>query len=422
MMASALMYVEESRYSAYLFRRSFSELNQPKALVSLSHGFLDETDAEWNGQKFQWTFPSGATINFGYLDGEQDKFHYRGSEIMGLYFDELTGILESNFRFLNSRTRRPEGCQIPIRVRSASNPGDRGHAWVRSRYVDPKTRSCVFIPAKLEDNPYLDRESYEESLNVLDPITRAQLRHGDWDVNASAGVFHRADFRLYTQQDGFYRLAREPGQTWTVDRRDCQRFATLDVAATAKQQADYSVLQIWDMTPSFDMVLVHQWRGQVEIPKLIPSVVNLCRQTKTDIIGVESNGIGKAVAQMLRAAGLTVRFLHAVADKVVRSQSLQIRAEAHQVHLPEDRAAYSSDIRDEKGNPRYSGLDDLLSELEGFPAGPHDDMVDSAAYGAQMISRLSGAPRGTNPEPPPASGISLAAAPDSEEAEWLNGS
>ena len=46
-------------------------------------------------------------------------------------------------------------------MRSASNPGGLGHEWVRARFVDrDRDAECVFIPARLDDNPHLDQEGY----------------------------------------------------------------------------------------------------------------------------------------------------------------------------------------------------------------------------------------------------------------------
>lgn len=98
-------------------------------------------------------------------------------------FDELTQFSESQYRYLFSRLRRREGVDIPLRMRAASNPGGEGHFWVYERFfVRGLSAGRVFIPAKLEDNPHLDRLDYERSLSELDDVTRAQLRRGDWTV------------------------------------------------------------------------------------------------------------------------------------------------------------------------------------------------------------------------------------------------
>ena len=50
-------------------------------------------------------------------------------------------------------------------------------------------------PARLDDNPHLDREEYAASLNRLDPLTRERLLNGDWDA-AEGGMFRREWFGL----------------------------------------------------------------------------------------------------------------------------------------------------------------------------------------------------------------------------------
>ena len=81
-------------------------------------------------------------------------------------------------------------------MRSASNPGGLGHEWVRARFVDAADAARLFIPARLADNPYLDRESYAASLAELDEVTRAQLLEGDWQVRPEGALFRRDWFAI----------------------------------------------------------------------------------------------------------------------------------------------------------------------------------------------------------------------------------
>lgn len=105
-------------------------------------------------------------------------------------FDELTQFPDRQYRYLFSRLRRLKGSEIPIRMRAGSNPGGLGHAWVFDRFIkDPNTASRVFVPSTLDDNPYLDKEEYELSLNELDPVERERLRHGNWYVQRDGLVF-----------------------------------------------------------------------------------------------------------------------------------------------------------------------------------------------------------------------------------------
>ena len=42
--------------------------------------------------------------------------------------------------------------------------------------MQPRSLERPFVPATLSDNPHLDREQYERTLDKLDPYTRAMLK------------------------------------------------------------------------------------------------------------------------------------------------------------------------------------------------------------------------------------------------------
>jgi predicted phage terminase large subunit-like protein len=125
-----------------------------------------------------------------------DHFRYQSAAFQYIGFDELSHFEEQQYRYMFSRLRRLEGVEVPLRMRSASNPGGVGHDWVKRRFIDPGSPERPFIPSRLEDNPYLDRESYVESLKELDPTTREQLLNGDWVVRPPGGMFKRGWFTL----------------------------------------------------------------------------------------------------------------------------------------------------------------------------------------------------------------------------------
>ena len=140
---AALQYVDVPGYAALLFRRTYADLNLPGALMDRAHQWLGATAARWNAHDHRWTFPSGATLTFGYLETERDKYRYQSSELQYIGFDELTQFPESQYTYLFSRLRRLGDSEVPLRMRSASNPGGEGHEWVRARFVDAQaTRSA----------------------------------------------------------------------------------------------------------------------------------------------------------------------------------------------------------------------------------------------------------------------------------------
>jgi hypothetical protein len=230
LLMAALQYVDVPEYAAIIFRKTYTDLSLPGALMDRAHLWLDQTDARWDAVDKRWEFPSGASLSFGYLKSELDKYRYQSAEFQYIAFDELTQFPIEDYQYLFSRLRGPaEGAgslaRVPLRMRSASNPGGQGHAWVKKRFIDKewdpedpddsyeRAQSRVFIPASLYDNEEnVNVPQYEESLKNLDRQTRKQLLDGDW-------------------------TARPPGD-WYFNERDIA--AAVDLAATLYDPAlDY---------------------------------------------------------------------------------------------------------------------------------------------------------------------------------------
>ena len=45
-----------------------------------AHDWLWGNRGRWNAHNHAWSFPSGATLTFGYLETERDKYRYQSSE------------------------------------------------------------------------------------------------------------------------------------------------------------------------------------------------------------------------------------------------------------------------------------------------------------------------------------------------------
>jgi len=179
--------VSHPRFAGLLLRRTYPELE--KNLIRRSHFFYEPAGGHYNQQDRRWTFPSGAIIQFGYAEIEKDVRRYDSDEYQYIGFDELTSFTKFQYTYLTSR------CRGFIRlIRSASNPGNIGHGWVRARFIEPAKDGYVllkdpksgerriFIPAKLTDNPYLLKEDpdYEKRLGLLPEAEIRAKRDGDW--------------------------------------------------------------------------------------------------------------------------------------------------------------------------------------------------------------------------------------------------
>jgi predicted phage terminase large subunit-like protein len=227
----ALQYVHIPGYSALILRRHYTDLSLQGALMDRARAWLQGTAAKWIPADHAWRFPSGASVAFGYLATEDDKYRYRSSELHYIAFDELTDFSETQYTYLFSRLRRLARSLVPLRMRSASNPGGVGHSWVKERFIEPAKRGerrRPFIPARIADNPHLDVAAYRLSLAEMAPLDRQRIESGDWDALETGTLLQRSWFQIVddwpreAQLVRYWDLAstavtaRNPDPDWTV--------------------------------------------------------------------------------------------------------------------------------------------------------------------------------------------------------------
>jgi predicted phage terminase large subunit-like protein len=345
LLMAALQYVDVPDYAALLLRKSYSHLSLPAALIPRAAEWLAGTDAKWNGAEHVWRFPFGASLSFGYLDTEADKYRYQSAEYQFIGFDELTQFSESQYTYMFSRLRRLKGSSVPLRMLGASNPGGYGHEWVKQRFI---TRRCeggrIFIPAKLNDNPYLDQDEYRTALGELDSITRAQLLNGDWAIASGQSVFKRS---------------------WFPTFRECPKpnriILSWDTAFKEGEETDYSVCQVWAEADA-GFYLRDLWRGRVEYPELKRQAVALDAKWNPELVLIEDKASGQSLIQELRRdTKMPLRAIKVDRDKKSRAHAVTGLIEAGRVYLPE----------------RAPWVADFLDEVCAFDQGSHDDQVDS---------------------------------------------
>lgn len=199
---AALEYVDQPNYAGLILRRTYAQLDMPDSILDRAKKWLKRfpDDVKWVEKKMRFEFKSGAVLQFGYLQYDGDVYQYDGPSYQFIGFDELTQFTEFQYKFMFGRLRRLVGSTIPLRMRSASNPGNVGHVWVLNRFVKYRGPDRLFIPAQLEDNPYADLKSYDDSLNKLDRITRLQRRYGDWEVSLEGSRFKRVWFQKFADR------------------------------------------------------------------------------------------------------------------------------------------------------------------------------------------------------------------------------
>jgi hypothetical protein len=182
--------IEHPLYHGLILRRTFPQLQE---IIDRCHRIYPLMGGRWLAGEKRWYFPSGAKIDLGHMQHENDKYNYMGKEYHRVSFDELTQFTETMYTYMFSRVRTTDPDMV-CQVLSTTNPGGIGHYWVKERFVtitdplrthiDLKTGlSRVFVPATIEDNPtlYDNDPSYLARLESLPEIEKQRLRYGIWD-------------------------------------------------------------------------------------------------------------------------------------------------------------------------------------------------------------------------------------------------
>lgn len=357
LLMAALQYVDVPNYAAIIFRRSYSDLSLAGAMMTRLHEWLRpfRNEVHWNAATKTFTFPSGATVSFGYINSATDHYRYQGSEYQTICFDELTQFTKGQYLYLFSRLRRLKNSDVPLRMRAATNPGGIGHMWVKERFIEENAPDRIFIPSRVVDNPYLDREAYIETLSELDPITREQLLNGDWDISAEGNLFKREWFEITTEPPEYMVVAKV--RFW-------------DLAATHVSvrniDPDYTVGCLCYRTSNgltyvVDVVRVRETPAGVE--EIVRQTAEADGIEVTICMETEPGSSGVAVVDHYSRNVLPDFYFRGVrhtTDKISRAKPVSAQAERGNIKLVQ--GAWNTAF---------------LAEISLFPNVSHDDQVDA---------------------------------------------
>ena len=195
--------VEIPNHRTLYLRRSFPELRRT-VIPRSQQRFKEHKGVKpvWRAADKEWHFSNGAIIELGYVDGDHTVAQYDSAEYDMLVVDEASEFSEYEIKFIIGRLRttvfkRAAGARPHCLL--MSNPGGIGHVHLRKKFVlpsdyglslfswealegDPESvRHGAFVPAKVDDNPYIDPD-YVRNLKQLDEKLRRQRLDGDWDT------------------------------------------------------------------------------------------------------------------------------------------------------------------------------------------------------------------------------------------------
>jgi hypothetical protein len=203
-------------YNGVIVRRSLPQLIsntlvENKKLYPLLGGRYTAKDSTW-------TFPSGATITLRPLNDDLSLDFFQGPSFQRFIVEELTQFDQEMIEQAEACCRSAEpiggGTRIPAKIIYTTNPGGRGHRWVKEEYVDKcpplpdgdpvyveeydlsyqplkanvpyvseSGERILFIPSLVFDNPFLadNDKRYVSNLLNKNKILRDSWLFGKWD-------------------------------------------------------------------------------------------------------------------------------------------------------------------------------------------------------------------------------------------------
>lgn len=197
-----LRYCNNKNFRGLVIRRTMPELRE---LISRAKNIYPQAykGAKWKEKENSFVFPSGAQIDFGYCDKEDDVERYRGQQYTWLGVDEISQYPSQSILEKLKGSLRTTDPSLSVFVRATTNPTGSGRQWVKERWIDKdpeggnRVEECVEVegfgemkitrkwfnstvrdnPALLENNPH-----YLAQLASLPETLRRQWLYGDWDA------------------------------------------------------------------------------------------------------------------------------------------------------------------------------------------------------------------------------------------------
>lgn len=390
-------------FGAVIFRRNSKQVRNEGGLWDTSmkiytHYMLRGEPKE---STLEWHFPTGSRVTFAHLQYDSDVLSWQGAQIPLIIFDELTHFTRAQFFYLLSRNR--SACGVRPYVRATTNPD--ADSWVRELvdwWIDPLTglaiaersgvkryfvqindkliwgdtpqqlidrfpecmpKSFTFVSAKIQDNQKLLKvdPGYLANLHALPTVERERLLNGNWNVKPASGLYFRRDY--------FQIVKASPKKTTAV--RYWDRAAT---KKTDTNDPDYTVGLLVEKDTNGILYISDMVRIQESPLGVQQAIVNTAiYDGKSVTIGIEQDpgqaGVFEAQHISRLLMGYNVKLFKPSSDKITRASPVSAQAEARNIMLVQG-----------------SWNDDFIRELENFPEGKHDDIVDALSGAFNMLT------------------------------------
>lgn len=402
-----LRHWDNKNFGAVIFRRNATQHRNQGGLWDESMRLYAPLGARPRTATLEWLFPSGGKVKFAHLEQDSSVEDWQGSQIPVMGFDELTHFTRNQFFYMLSRSRSAVAGFRPY-IRATCNPDvdswvrelidwwidDEGYPipersgvlryfinvennliWANSREEIAEkyahlpqanlAKSFTFIPSKIYDNQILLKNdpTYLANLYALSRVDRMRLLGGNWNIRASAGTLFKKEW---------FPIVGAIPSGWISVIRFWDRAATVPTPENPDPDWTRGLLLYRYPDGRFvvgDLKSTRATPGQVEA--LIKNVASHdgrhVRIMSQQDPGSAGKTEGEKFVQML--AGYDVRLMTTSKDKVTRAKPVSAQAEVHNVHVL-----------------RGTWNKEFFEELENFPDGNHDDIVDVLSGAFNEIS------------------------------------
>jgi len=177
-------------------------------------------------------------------------------------------------------------------------------------------------------------------------------------------------------------VKREWWKIWEEDEPPQCNFVLMswDTAFEKTQRADYSALTTWGVfyqdddagAPQANIILLNAYRERMEFPRLKQVAIEEYKEWEPDSIIIEKKASGAPLIYEMRAMGVPVQEFTPTKgnDKIARLNAVSDLFASGMVWAP---------------NTHWA--EEVMDEVASFPAGEHDDYVDSTSMALMRFRR-----------------------------------
>lgn len=312
---------------------------------------------------FKITFPTGGTIQ---LRSSDNPDSLRGATLDGVVFDEAALAKREAWPYLRPTLGIKRGWALFI-----STP--HGDNWFHDLYQEAQGRKgWATWRSPSSDNPHLPEDDIENARVEMGSLVFSQEYLAEF-VSYSTGVFRDAWIQHYRSQfEGEARIFMLGDEAVPLDV--CTKFHTVDLAWSLREDADYTVISSWAVTPKAHLILLDMIRGRFEGPDIVPKLRQAYQKWGGHLV-VERATRQMSIIQEAQRTGLPIREVRAEKDKVARALLASARMEEGRIWFP----------------PRSTPwMPEIIDELVGFPEAKHDDFVDTVSYAVAEAANYGG--------------------------------